>query len=161
MLKKYSSSTAVASLPSQKSHKSAWLPLIAVILISLGSHWWRREVDGIGFGSVYGKVLEFILSLLYQNFSPQTTPFCCLALFSCVLFGILWFKSTGIKRYIYYALFAFFAFQYGAGVLFYIFAFLPPFSSRAPIEYFIVFYGLWLAFLLAVLLYEFLSRKRR
>lgn len=160
MLKQRSSPGAPAP-QAANSRKRAWLPLAAVILLFLGSHWWLNEVDGTAFGSVHGKLYEFVQNLLYQHITPQSAVFCGFALFSFVLFGVLWHKSAGRKRRIYYALFAFFAFQYGAGFLFYILTFYLINSGITPTEQLVIFYAVWFAFLLAVLLYEFLSRKRR
>lgn len=144
----------------QKIRKSAWAQFAAVILLFLGSRWWLNEVSGSGFGRLHGKLWEYLQSFYYIQITRQCAVFATLALFSFILFGILWYSAKGIKRRVYYALFAFFAFQYGAGPGFYLMAFYPFRAPVAAPKYFVVFYGLWLAFLLAVIIYEFLSRKR-
>lgn len=161
MLKQLSSSAPATSPQAEKPRKRAWLPLAAVILLFLGSHWWLNEVDGSAFGSVHGKLYEFVQNLLYQHVTPQSAFFCGFALFSFGLFGVLWYKSAGRKRRIYYALFAFFAFQYGAGLLFYILTFYLINSGKTPTEQLVIFYTLWGASLLGVILYELFSRFRR
>lgn len=158
MLKQLSSSCAPTTSPqAEKPRKRAWLPLAAVILLLLVSRWGFYFC----FGSSPKELLEYVQSFYYLHTIDEYALFCPVALFSFLLFGILWYKSTGRKRRIYYALFAFFAFQYGGGPVFYTLTFFFPFTPRTPAEYLVIFYAVWAAFLLAVLLYEFLSRKRR
>lgn len=144
----------------EKPGRRAWLPLAAVILLFLVTRLFKDAVSS-GFGSAHGMLAAYLHSLWYRHIASDSALFYAFALFSFVLSGVLWHQSTGRARRIYYWLFAFFAFQYGTGFLFYIFTFTPPFNPRKPEGYVIAFYALWLAFLLAVLVFEFLSRKRR